>query len=234
MSVAAVIFDLDGVLLDSEIWWDEVRRDFVARHGRTWTSDDRRAVMGANSRAWAQTMVDRHGLGADPGAVLRAIVDGVVDRYRREGAPAIPGVREAVERLHGRYPLAVASSSHRDVIRAALETSGMERLFRVVVSSDEVAHGKPAPEVFLLAAERLSVPPARTVVVEDSLNGVLAAKAAGMAVALVPNATVPPLPRAAEVADMVVPSVAGLDPEAVLAAAGRPLTAHAAGDPGPG
>jgi len=221
MNVGAVIFDLDGVLLDSEVWWDEVRRDLVARYGRTWTADDQRAVMGANSPGWARTMVERHGLGGDVGQVLRVVVEGVVERYRREGAPVIPGVAEAVERLASRYPLAVASSSHPDVIRAALEPSGLGRFFRVVVSSDEVAQGKPAPDVFTLAAERLGAPAARIVVVEDSLNGVRAAKAAGMAVALVPNAAVPPQPGAREAADLVVPTIAAVDPEAVLAVARR-------------
>ncbi|HKY88628.1 MAG TPA: HAD family phosphatase [Candidatus Limnocylindrales bacterium] len=220
MDVAAVIFDLDGVLLDSEVWWDDVRRDFVAAHGRTWTADDQRAVMGANSAGWARTMVERHGLGGDPEHVLRAVVDGVVQRYRREGPPVIPGVAEGVARLAARYPLAVASSSHPEVIRAALESSGLGQFFGVVVSSDEVARGKPAPDVFVLAAERLGAPAPRIVVVEDSLNGVVAAKSAGMAVVLVPNASVPPQPGASEEADLVVPSVAAVDPEAVLAAAG--------------
>jgi HAD superfamily hydrolase (TIGR01509 family) len=217
--VAAVIFDLDGVLLDSEVWWNDVRRDVVAAHGGRWTDDDQGAVMGANSRQWARTMVERHGLGGDPERVMRAVVDGVVQRYRREGAPMIAGVRETVERLGARYPLAVASSSHPAVIEAALSTSGLAPWFAVVVSSDEVSHGKPAPDVFARAARGLGAPAGRVVVVEDSLNGVRAAKAAGMAVALVPNRTVPPAPGTADLADLVVEPIAALDPEAVLAAA---------------
>lgn len=226
--VAAVIFDLDGVLLDSEVWWDEARRDLVADHGGRWTADDQQAVMGANSPQWARTMVERHGLGGDETAVMRRVVEAVVARYRRDGPPLIAGVAETVERLSRDYPLAVASSSHPEVIAAALSTSGLERWFRVVASSDEVAHGKPAPDVFELAARRLDVPPGRVVVVEDSLNGVRAAKAAGMAVVLVPNATVPPTEGTGQLADLVVDSVAEVDPEAVLAAArsgpgGRPM-----------
>jgi HAD superfamily hydrolase (TIGR01509 family) len=231
MGVAAVVFDLDGVLLDSEVWWDEVRRELVAARGRTWTAEDLRSVMGANSVAWARTMVARHGLGGDPEEVLRAVVDGMVARYRREAAPLIPGVRGALERLAARYPLAVASSSHPEVIAAALSAGGLERHFAVVVSSDEVEHGKPAPDVFLLAARRLGVPPDATVVIEDSLNGVLAARAAGMAVALVPNASVPPAHGAAEAADLVAAAVSELDPEAVLdAARGRRSTGVGAAD----
>jgi HAD superfamily hydrolase (TIGR01509 family) len=217
--VEAIIFDLDGVLLDSEVWWDEVRRDLVAARGGRWTTDDQRAVMGANSRQWARTMVERHGLGGDADRVQRDVVEAVVERYRLEGPPLIAGVGETVRRLAARYPLAVASSSHPDVIAAALSTSGLGRWFRVVVSSDEVDRGKPAPDVFLLAARRLGVTPERVVVIEDSLNGVRAAKAAGMPVCLVPNATVPPAAGTAELADVVAPSLAGFDPEVVLEAA---------------
>jgi HAD superfamily hydrolase (TIGR01509 family) len=217
--VKAVIFDLDGVLLDSEVWWDEVRRDLVAARGGRWTADDQRAVMGANSRQWARTMIERHGLGGDADVIMGAVVDGVVERYRREGPPLIPGVGATVQRLAARYPLAVASSSHPAVIAAALASSGLGRWFHAVVSSDEVDRGKPAPDVFLLAARRLAAAPERTVVIEDSLNGVRAAKAAGMAVCLVPNATVPPAPGAVELADLVVESLAAFDPEPVLEAA---------------
>lgn len=217
--VGAVIFDLDGVLLDSEIWWDDVRRALVAARGGLWTADDQRAVMGANSTQWARIMVERHGLGGDAERVLREVVDGMVARYRGEGPPLIPGVRETVRRLATRYPLAVASSSHPEVIEAALTTSGLAPWFDVVVSSDEVELGKPAPDVFLLASRRLGVEPERIVVVEDSLNGVRAARDAGMAVALVPNRTVPPAPGAADLADLVVETISALDPEVVLRAA---------------
>ena len=212
----AVIFDLDGVLVDSEIWWDEIRRDWAAEHGRTWTADDRAAVMGANSPAWARIMRDRLDLPDVPiDVILRAVVDGVVDRYRREGAPVIEGAVETVRRLAARYPLAVASSAHHDVIAAALEATALTGLFGAVVSSDEMAHGKPAPDVYLEAASRLGVRPAGCLVIEDSLNGVRAGRAAGMTTVLVPNAAVPPLPEAFELADLVLDRLAELDPEAI-------------------
>jgi HAD superfamily hydrolase (TIGR01509 family) len=207
-----VIFDLDGVLVDSEIWWDEVRVTFAASQGRDWTRDDQAAVMGANSAAWARIMRERLDLELPEPAIERAIVDGVVERYRREGAPLIEGAIEAVRRIAADRPVAVASSAHPEVIDAALAALGLADVFDVVVSSDEVAHGKPAPDVYLEAARRLALDPAACLVVEDSRNGVRAGKAAGMTVVLVPNASVPPAPGTAELADLVLDRLAELDP----------------------
>jgi len=207
---SAVIFDLDGVLVDSEIWWDEVRQAFARQHGRPWTVEDREAVMGQNSRQWAATMRRRMSLELDEPAIERAIVEGVVRRYRAEGPPRIAGAVETVRRLARRYPLAVASSAHRDVIDAALDALGLQDAFQVVVSSDEVEHGKPAPDVYLEAARRLGVPPAACIVIEDSRNGVLAARAAGMRVVLVPNVSIPPPPGTAELADLVLERLSDL------------------------
>jgi HAD superfamily hydrolase (TIGR01509 family) len=203
------------VLVDSEIWWDEVRLAFANAHGRAWTADDQTAVMGANSRAWAGIMRDRLDLPMSVEAIEREIVDGVVARYAREGAPRIDGAVEAVRRIAADRPVAIASSAHADVIAATLTATGLSDVFEVVVSSDEVALGKPAPDVYLEVARRLGVAPSSALVVEDSRNGVLAAKAAGMTVVLVPNASVPPAPGAAEAADLVLPRLADLDPDAV-------------------
>lgn len=200
------------MLVDSEIWWDEVRQAFAAEHGRTWDQADRAAVMGANSRAWSRIMRERLDVDEPEAEIERAIVDGVVDRYRAEGAPLIDGAVEAVRRIAATLPVAVASSAHQAVIDAALETTGLADLFEVVVSSDEVEHGKPAPDVYLETARRLGRAPASCLVVEDSLNGVKAARAAGMTVVLVPNASVPPAPGATELADLVLPRLADLDP----------------------
>ena len=228
--IDGVIFDLDGVIVDSEIWWDEVRRTFAAEHGRWWTIDDRHAVMGANSRQWSEIMRRRLDLEIPAADIERIVVDRMVERYAREGPPSIDGAVYALRRIASGRPAALASSSHRAVIDAALEATGLDEAFGGVVSSDEVAHGKPAPDVFLEAARRIGVPPDRILVVEDSLNGVLAAKAAGMAVALVPNHSVPPAAGAAEAADVVVDRISDLDLAAVPSHAGdRPAAASAAG-----
>jgi HAD superfamily hydrolase (TIGR01509 family) len=218
-----VIFDLDGVLVDTEIWWDDVRRAFAAEHGRPWTLDDRVSVMGANSRQWSRTMAARLELELTPEEIERAVVDAMVRRWQAEQPPLIGRADLVVRRLAERWPLALASSAHAAVIEAALGAVGLTDAFRTVVSSDEVAHGKPAPDVYLEAARRLGVDPGRALVVEDSLNGVLAAKAAGMTVVLVPNQSVPPAAAARDAADLVLESLEDLDPEAVAPA--RPVRA---------
>ena len=210
-----MIFDLDGVLVDSEIWWDQVRQRFAADHGRGWDDADRAAVMGANSRAWSRTLRERLELDMPDRDIEKAVVDGVVERYRAEGPPLIDGAVETVRRIAAQLPVAVASSAHPAVIEVALQSLGLTDAFHVVVSSDEVEHGKPAPDVYLEAARRLGVPPASCLVVEDSLNGVKAAKAAGMRVALVPNESIPPAPGAGDLADIVVSTLAELDPGAI-------------------
>jgi len=218
--IEAIVFDLDGVLVDSEVWWHQVRVEWAAARGLTWTREDSDAVMGPNSRGWARIMGER--LGLDPGEepeIQRAIVAGVVERFRRDGAPVIPGAVEAAGRLAAAYPVAIASSAHADVIRVALESTGLAASIPIAVSSDEVAHGKPAPDVYLEAARRLGIVPARCLVVEDSLNGVRAARAAGMYVVLIPNAHVPPTSGAAELADLVLERLDQLDPDRVLRAA---------------
>jgi HAD superfamily hydrolase (TIGR01509 family) len=218
--IEAIVFDLDGVLVDSEIWWHQVRVEWAAGRGRSWTTEDTRTVMGANSRGWARIMRERLGLDpAEEPEIERAIVAGVVERYRHEGPPVIPGAIEAARRLAGTYPVAIASSAHADVIRAALEATGLARTIPIAVSSDEVEHGKPGPDVYLEAARRLGAEPSRCLVVEDSLNGVLAARAAGMIVVLVPNGHVPPAPGTADLADLVLGRLDELDPTVVRRAA---------------
>jgi HAD superfamily hydrolase (TIGR01509 family) len=158
--------------------------------------------------------------------IEQAIVEAMVARYVREGAPAIDGAVATVRRLAAEWPLALASSSHRRVIDAALAGTGLEDAFGVVVSSDEVEHGKPAPDVFLEAGRRLGVAPSDILVVEDSLNGLRAGRAAGMSTVLVPNRSVPPAPGSEELADVVLDRIADLDPVAIGRASGR-----AAADP---
>jgi HAD superfamily hydrolase (TIGR01509 family) len=214
----AVLFDLDGVLVDSEPWWNDVRIAFAGAHGRRWTDDDHHAVMGANSRGWAITMRDRLELdGMDLDAIQDAVVAGVVERYRTEPPPVIPGATDAVRRIAAQVPVAIASSAHPDVIAAAIDALGLRDVLGAIVSSDDVPHGKPAPDVYLAAASQLGVEPVRCLVVEDSVNGVMAGKAAGMFVVLVPNESVPPRPGTADLADLVIERLGDLDPGRVPA-----------------
>ena len=220
--IAAVIFDLDGVLVDSEGWWNEVRTAFARDHGRPWTHDDQAAVMGANSREWAGIMRDRlHLESLSVDAIEAAVVDGVVERYRVRPSPVIDDAPAQVRRIAAARPVAIASSSHPRVIAAAVAALGMGDVMHAIVSSDDVATGKPAPDVYLAAAARLGADPARCLVVEDSLNGVRAGLAAGMTVVLVPNPTVPPAGNARVLAHHVIPSLAELDPDALAPASPR-------------
>jgi len=214
----AVLFDLDGVLTDSEPWWDDVRIQFARAHDRPWTHDDQHAVMGANSAEWAATMQSRLRLDHIPVDVIEdAIVDGMVERYRTQASPVIAGAPEAVRRIAASRPVAIASSSHRRVIDAAVDALGLHGVFGAVVSSDDVPSGKPAPDVYLRAAGLLGVPATRCLIVEDSLNGVRAGIAAGAFVVLVPNPSVPPAGDARERADLVLERLADLDPDALPA-----------------
>jgi HAD superfamily hydrolase (TIGR01509 family) len=177
--------------------------------------------MGANSRQWSETMRRRLELDMTREEVENAIVDAMVERYGREGAPAIDGAVATVRRLAATWPLALASSSHRRVIDAALAGTGLVDAFRAVVSSDEVERGKPAPDVFLEAARRLGVEPSRVLVVEDSLNGLKAGRAAGMTTVLIPNKSVPPAAGSEEEADVVLERISELDPAAIDRAPAR-------------
>jgi len=215
----AVLFDMDGVLVDSEQHWNEVRAAFAAAHGRPWGPDDQGAVMGGNTRQWAATMRERlHLEDVDPEQIMREVVDGVVARFESGEVPVIPGAAEAVRRIASHVPVAIATSAHPEVVRAAIARLGLEGVFAAVACSDEVDHGKPSPDVYLLAAARLGVEPARSLVVEDSLNGVLAGRAAGATVVLVPNPTTPPQAGSEDHAHLVRPSLAAL----VALVAGEP------------
>ena len=216
--VDAVLFDLDGVLVDTEPWWDEVRRAFAAAHGRRWGPDDQAAVMGANSRGWARIMRERLELGSmTEDAILDAVVDGVLACYRDREPPRVPGAAEALRRTAADRPVAIASSSHPAILAAAVDALALRDVLGAVVSSDEVAHGKPAPDVYLRAAGLLAVAPAHCLVVEDSVNGVRAGRAAGMTVVLVPSHSVPPSPEALALAHIVLDRLADLDPDGLSA-----------------
>jgi HAD superfamily hydrolase (TIGR01509 family) len=212
--IEAVVFDLDGVLLDSEQLWDAAREQLAKEQGGRWHDRAQRDMMGMSSREWSRYMHERIGLPEPPDEINREVVERLATGYR-ERLPAIEGAREAVERLTARWPLGLASSSNRELIDLALELLGVSDLFKATVSSEEVARGKPAPDVYLEAARRLGVDPARAAAIEDSQNGILAAKAAGMRVIAIPNRHFPPGEEALREADVVLGSLAELTAEAV-------------------
>ncbi len=212
--IEAVVFDLDGVIVDSEHVWDEVRQRLAEERGGRWHDRASRDMMGMSSLEWSRYMHDVIGLAEPPEHINAEVVRRLVAVYREE-LPLLPGAVEAVESLAARWPLALASSSNREVIDLVLRSSGLERWFAATVSSEEVARGKPAPDVYLEAARRLDVPAERCAAVEDSENGILSAKAAGMRVVAIPNPQYPPADDALAAADLVLPTVADLTPAAV-------------------
>jgi HAD superfamily hydrolase (TIGR01509 family) len=212
--IEAVVFDLDGIIIDSEHVWDEVRQRLAEERGGTWHDQASRDMMGMSSPEWSRYMRDVIGLSESPEEINAEVVRRMNAAYE-EGAPLIPGADDAVERLAARWPLGLASSSNRELIDLVLETSGLGRFFEATVSSEEVARGKPAPDVFLEAAERLGVDAARCAAVEDSENGIHSARAAGMRVLAIPNPQYPPADEALEAADLVLPSIAELTTDAV-------------------
>jgi HAD superfamily hydrolase (TIGR01509 family) len=171
-------------------------------------------MMGMSSTEWSRYMHETIGLPEPPEEINREVVERLSAIYR-EHLPVLPGAREAVERLAARWPLGLASSSNRELIDLTLELLGVAHLFAATVSSEEVARGKPAPDVYLEAVRRLEVDPARAAAVEDSQNGILAAKAARMRVLAIPNRHFPPDGDALAHADLVLDSLDGLTPDAV-------------------
>jgi HAD superfamily hydrolase (TIGR01509 family) len=218
--IEAFVFDLDGVLLDSEQVWDEARERLANERGGRWHPGAQRDMMGMSSTEWSRYMHDVIALPEPAEEINREVVERLVAIYRRH-LPAIPGAREAVERMAARWPLGVASSSNRELIELVLELLGVAQLFTALVSSEEVARGKPAPDVYLEAARRLGVDATHTAAVEDSHNGIQAARAAGMCVLAIPNAHFPPGPDALEQADAVLGSLDELTPETVEATCRR-------------
>jgi HAD superfamily hydrolase (TIGR01509 family) len=216
---AAVIFDLDGVLLDSEQVWNRAKEELVRERGGRWREEAPRDMMGMSSPEWSAYLRDELGVDLEPGAISDDVV-ARVERIYRDDLPALDGATEAVERLAGRWPLGLASSSNREIIDLFLELSGLAERFAVTISSEEVERGKPAPDVYLEAALRLGAEPARCAAIEDSENGIRAARAAGMRVLALPNPHYPPDPEALAEANEVIGSLHELTWERVEGAQG--------------
>jgi HAD superfamily hydrolase (TIGR01509 family) len=211
---AAVIFDLDGVLVDSETAWNDARRALVEESGGTWRAAATRAMMGMSSLEWSRYMGEELGVPMSPEAISEAVVERLEDLYRKR-LPLLPGARHAVALLASRWPLGLASSANRTIIALVLELAELQSFFKATVSSEEVAHGKPAPDVYLEAARRISREPRRCAAVEDSANGLRAAASAGMKVIAIPNQRFPPPEDALAVADVVLASIKELTPGVV-------------------
>ena len=214
MTIEAVVFDLDGVIIDTEEVWEEVRRGYVAEHGREFLPDSQARMMGMSTGEWSRHLSEDVGVPRTPEEVAADVLGRMAGRYR-EALPLIPGSVAAVRRLADRFPLALASSSARILIDQVLETAGLSDAFRTTLSTEEVARGKPAPDVYLAAVERLGFDPQACAAVEDSSNGLRAAGAAGLAVVAVPHGVYPPAADALALASLVIDSLDELTVEAV-------------------
>lgn len=216
-TIDAVVFDMDGVLTDTETIWDEVRQDLAAADGLTWPAEASEAMLGMSTQEWSAYLVAEVGLHGTPAEVADRVISEMARRYH-EHLPVLPGAVEAVERLATRWPLGLASSSPRRLIDSVLGELGLTGYFRATVSTEEVARGKPAPDGYRRACELVGVDPARAVAIEDSANGIRSAAAAGMAVVAVPREEYPPASDALALAavqvrsldEVTVPFVEGL------------------------
>jgi len=201
--IDAVVFDLDGVLLQSEEVWDAVRERYVRERGGRYDDEVQRAMMGMSAPEWSRFLHEEAGVPDEPDAINDEVVRRMLAAYRDE-LPLLPGAVAAVQRTAAAFPLALASSSNREVFEEVLELAGIAGCFSATVSSGEVERGKPAPDVYLEAARRLGVDPTHCAAVEDSHAGIRSAKSAGMRVVAIPNAAYPPDEEALELADVVV------------------------------
>ena len=203
---AAVVFDLDGVIVDSEQVWDEVREAYTEESGGHYGPNASRDMMGMSSLEWSRYMAEKLGVPGTPEQINAAVVERMLERYG-ERPPLIPGAAEVVRTVASRRPVAIASSSNPELIEVVVAAAGLDDVVSHWVSSEEVARGKPAPDVYLEAAHRLGVEPANCAAVEDSQNGIRSAKAAGMRVFAIPNPHYPPDPAALGDADVVLASI---------------------------
>lgn len=214
MAIEAVVFDLDGVIIDTEEVWEDVRRGYVAEHGREFLPDSQTRMMGMSTGEWSRHLSEEVGVPRTPEQVAADVLSRMADRYRTD-LPLIPGSVAAVRRLAAEFPLALASSSARLLIDQVLRTAGLTDAFRTTLSTEEVPRGKPFPDAYLEATRRLALDPAVCAAVEDSSNGLRSAGAAGLAVIAVPHGVYPPAPDALALASLVLETLDDLTPEAV-------------------
>lgn len=216
----AVIFDLDGVIVDSEPVWEQVRRAYVAAHGGQWQPDTQHRLMGMSTGEWSRYLSGELGVDRTPEQVAEEVIEEMTRRYA-EHVPLIDDADRVVRRLAARWPLGLASSSPTRLIAAALAATDLTDAFRTTLSTEQTAHGKPAPDVYLAVAQQLGVDPTRCVAIEDSSNGVRSAAAAGMRVIAVPHSAYPLDPDAQQRATLVLPAIAELTKQTIATAVGR-------------
>lgn len=210
MTPAAVVFDMDGILIETEPIWDKVRRGLADAEGLAWPDGSTPAMMGMSTREWAVHLSEVVGFSGTWEEVAQRVIDGVAAEYATGGLPILEGAVQAVRTASALCPTAIASSSPRRLIDLVVERLGLHELLSVTVSTEEVDRGKPYPDGYLRACELLGADPGRSVAVEDSTNGIRSAHAAGMAVVCVPPAFHPPAQETLDLCAAVLDSLTGL------------------------
>ncbi len=208
--IEAVVFDLDGVIVDSEPVWEQVRRQVIAEYGGTWTPEAQRRVMGMSTGEWSRYLSHDLGVGLPPEQVAAVVVDRMRDRYAQH-VPLLPGAVQAVQRAAAHWPLGLASSSPPVLIQTVLEHADLREYFAATLSTEQVERGKPAPDVYLAVADLLGHPADRCAAVEDSTNGVRSAVAAGCHVVAVPRPEYPVDPAVLSTAELTLTTLNDLD-----------------------
>lgn len=233
-AVEAVVFDMDGILVDSEVLWRLVREEFAADHGLVWSAEDQASTMGCNTRMWSRIMVERlqlcERLGMDDAAIAREIKSRLLRKYE-EHLPEREGAIAAVHRAAARYKVALASGSPNELAAFVMKSTGLDRVFLATMYGDDVAHGKPAPDIYLEVLKKIGVPPDRAVGVEDSANGIRSLQAAGMGIVAVPGPEFPLAPDVLALADVCLRGMDEFSVELVEAAGRRPTAASSPGTP---
>ncbi|MEM7128409.1 MAG: HAD family phosphatase [Chloroflexota bacterium] len=205
--IEGVIFDMDGLLVDSEPVWDRARAALAAQYGKPWTTKDHHNVMGVSTAEWTTYMIEHFGATMPPKEMQKLVIDQMVSMYN-EKIPFFPGAVELVQSVAAKYPTGLASGSPRQLIDIVTGYSGFDGCFQVILSADEIGKGKPAPDVYLATAERMGIDPKKCACLEDSGFGILSGKAAGMMVIAVPDERFPPADELVAQADIVLGSLA--------------------------
>ncbi|MDE2947702.1 MAG: HAD family phosphatase [Chloroflexota bacterium] len=190
MPIEAVIYDMDGVLVDSEVYWDKARVEFAGDRGKAWTDEFQRLAMGRSTVGWATVMQEKLALDESTDAIIAEMKARVIALYEAR-LPARPGALESVSQMKRHFRVGLASGSPTEIIKAVLSITGLDQIFEVMIYGDEVPRGKPAPDIYLEALKQLGVAPGASLGIEDSANGLRALKAAGMFAVAAPSPDFP-------------------------------------------
>lgn len=218
MQVQAVVFDMDGVVIDSEVVWQRVRTAYAQEFGRQWTQEDQVAMLGRSTPDWSAQMRARLGLQhLSDKDVAQAIIGRMLKAFAHE-VPFRPGALEALQAIAGKYRVGLASGSPRVLVDCVLQHGNIAHCFQSVLSGDDVQHGKPHPEIYLRSLEKLGCAPVAAVGIEDAPNGLRALRNAGMWAIAAPCPEFPLDAESLSLAHRHISSMTELTPELVAKA----------------